>query len=228
MEQTIVNLRAEHIQVDEIWTFVGKKQRRLTVNDTNPELGDQYVFVALDADTKLIPAWRVGKRNKDTTFDFMEELAGRINGGFQISSDQFPAYPEAIETTLAARVSYGQVHKIYDEDPTATRRYSPGKIVRTIIRPISGHPDIKHISTSYIERQNLTMRMQMRRFTRLTNAYSKKLENLQAALSLYFWNYNFARVHETLRVTPAMQAGLEKRILTWEGFLRNEIQRNAA
>jgi len=229
LNREMVNLRVGRLQVDEIWTFVGKKQKRLKEEEaTNPELGDQYVFVALDADTKLIPAFRVGKRTSRLATSFMMELNTRINTIFQLSTDSFPGYRDAVDRVFGEDIHYGQVHKMYNEEPQNEKRYSPAQIIRVIINPITGYPDRKHISTSFVERQNLTMRMQMRRFTRLTNAYSKKLENLNGALALHFWHYNFARVHESLRVTPAMQAGLTKHIWSWERFLNYEEQRQAA
>jgi IS1 family transposase len=229
LNREMVNLKVGRLQVDEIWTFVGKKQKHLKQDEAGSlELGDQYVFVALDADTKLIPTFRVGKRTSHLAASFMMELRTRINTIFQLSTDSFTGYRDAVDRVFGDDIHYGQVHKVYDEEPQGERRYSPARIVRAIIRPITGYPDRKYISTSFVERQNLTMRMQMRRFTRLTNAYSKKLENLNAALALHFWHYNFARVHESLRMTPAMQAGLTKYIWSWERFLNHEEQRQAA
>jgi IS1 family transposase len=229
MDREMVNLRCSYLQVDEIWTYVGKKQKHIKQDEQeNPYLGDQYVFVALDAQTKLIPAFRVGKRTGKLATSFMTQLRTRIDNTFQLSTDSFPGYKDAVDKVYGEDIHYGQIHKMYGEEPQGEKRYSPAQIVRVIINPITGYPDRKHISTSFIERQNLTMRMQMRRFTRLTNAYSKKWENLVAALALYFWHYNFARLHETLRVTPAMEAGLSTRIWTWEMFLNNQKERKAA
>jgi IS1 family transposase len=230
MDAAMMNLKVGRIQIDEIWTFVGKKQKRLTDAERyGNEFGDQYVFVAIDADTKLVPAFRVGKRSSELAVSFLTEVRTRTVNTFQLSTDSFGGYRDAVDRVFGTDIHYGQVHKQYQEDMVrGERRYSPAKIVRVIINPLVGQPDPKHISTSFVERQNLTMRMQMRRFTRLTNAYSKKLENLEAALALHFWHYNFARVHESLRVTPAMEAGISKHILTWEYLLNWQEQRIAA
>ena len=228
MNREMVNLKVNFLQVDEIWTFIAKKQKRVTELD-NPEYGDQYVFVALDADTKLVPTFRVGKRTSRLAASFMMELRTRINTVFQLSTDSFVGYRDAVDRVFGEDIHYGQVHKVYDEDVQGERRYSPARIVRAIINPITGYPDKKHISTSFIERQNLTMRMQMRRFTRLTNAFSKSLKHLEAALAIHFFHYNFMRLHETIRVTPAMQAKVSKHLWTWEEFLGwNKEEKRAA
>ena len=230
LDTRMVNLKVKKLQVDEIWTFVGKKQKQLTLQELdNRFIGDQYVFYGMDADTKLIPSFRLAKRDGEAARSFMTDLATRIVTEFQLTTDAFSAYNDAVDSVWGAAIHYAQIHKSYDgTGEEATRRYSPPNIIRMDIRPISGNPNPRYISTSYIERGNLTMRMQMRRFTRLTNAYSKKWENLKAALALYFWHYNFARVHESLRVTPAMEAGLTKRIWTWEDLLRRQQERKAA
>ncbi|MBI1806795.1 MAG: IS1 family transposase [Ignavibacteria bacterium] len=218
MNREMVNLKVNYLQVDEIWTFVGKKQKRLQPHELDTELGDQYVFVALDAESKLVPTFRVGKRTSQMAASFMMELRTRINTTFQLSTDSFGGYRDAVDRVFGEDIHYGQVHKMYAEESQGEKRYSPAPIVRVIINPITGYPDRKHISTSFIERQNLTMRMQMRRFTRLTNAFSKSLKHLEAALALHFFHYNFMRLHETIRVTPAMQAGISKHLMTWEEF----------
>ncbi len=215
------NLKCNFIQVDEIWTFVGKKQKQLSVEEKyygNSELGDQYVFVAIDAETKLVPVYQTGKRNIDLTKSFISELNSRINTQFQLSSDSFAPYYPVVKKTFN-NIDYAQVHKIYGEDIAQEKRYSPAKITGVEKIDLLGNPDTKHISTSYVERQNLTMRMQMRRFTRLTNAFSKKLENLKYAVALHFFYYNFMRLHQTLRATPAMKAGITNSFFTWEQFL---------
>ena len=226
----MVNLKVRNLQVDEIWTFVAKKQKQLKKDELdNPTLGDQYVFVALDADTKLVPAYRIGKRTGRLAASFMMELATRIMTRFQLSTDSFPGYPQAVDRVFGSEIDYGQVHKQYGEETRGEKRYSPAQIVSVTKRVLLGEPIRKNISTSYVERQNLTMRMQMRRFTRLTNAFSKKLEYLEAAIALHFFHYNFMRIHQTLRITPAMEAGIAKSFWTWEEFLRwNYDQREAA
>lgn len=229
MNREMVNLKVGRLQVDEIWTYVAKKQKQLKQSEVdNPELGDQYVFVALDADTKLVPAFRVGKRNLQLATSFMMELKTRINTIFQLSTDAFVGYKDAVDRVFGEEIHYGQIHKHYSEEQRGEKRYSPANIIRVSINTITGYPDRKHISTSYIERQNLTMRMNMRRFTRLTNAFSKKLKNLEAALALHFFHYNFLRIHQTLRVTPAMQAKVTNRLWSWEDLLNFGIESKAA
>lgn len=210
------NLRCERIQVDEIWSYVGKKQARLKAGDNRARLGDQWTFVALDPDTKLIPTYRVGKRTRDVAVAFMDDLSGRLTNRVQISSDSLRSYVDAVERAFGADVDYGQVVKFYDAEPIGPGRYAPPRVTGVEKTVIAGDPDQRHISTSLVERQNLTMRMSMRRFTRLTNAFSKKLENLQAAVALHFSHYNLVRVHKTLRVTPAMAANVTDRLWSLE------------
>ena len=207
-------LSCQRIQVDEIWTFVQKKQRHLTVADNPQRIGDMWTFVAIDPDTKLIPSHRVGKRDLRTAIAFMKDLSNRLSNRVQLSSDALRAYVEATEQAFGADIDYGQIVKFYEAEPVGPGRYSPPKVVDISKTVISGAPAQEKISTSYIERQNLTMRMNIRRFTRLTNAFSKKLENLKAAIALHFAYYNFARIHKALRVTPAMEAGLETKVWT--------------
>jgi IS1 family transposase len=187
-----------------------------TVEEAAKELGDQYVFVAMDAETKLVPAFKVGKRTYECTHSFIKDLQYRIITRFQLSTDSFKPYFNVVDEVFGEDIDYGQIHKEYREDGKGEKRYSPAQIIRVIINPLIGQPSIKHISTSYIERQNLTMRMQMRRFTRLTNAFSKKLRNLECAVALHFYHYNFMRIHSSLRVTPAMQANVTNHIWDWE------------
>jgi IS1 family transposase len=208
MDEQMRNLRCRRIEVDEIWAYVGKKQRHMTALDDPRRLGDQYTFVALDPESKLVPAYRVGKRNLPNATAFLGDLSDRLANRVQLSSDALAAYVDATERAFGADVDYGQIVKFYEAEPVGRGRYSPPHVVGAERSVIVGNPDQAHISTSLIERQNLTMRMSMRRFTRLTNAFSKKIENLRAAVSLHFAHYNFVRVHRTLRVTPAMEAGV--------------------
>lgn len=215
-DETMRNMTCERIQVDEIWAFVGKKQKQVTPSDNRNRLGDQWTFVAVDPQTKVVPAYLVGKRDLPTATAFIGDLNERLTNRIQLSSDGLAAYVEAVEAAFGADVDYGQAVKFYDAEPAGAGRYSPPKVVRAERTAISGAPDRKHISTSIIERQNLTMRMSMRRFTRLTNGFSKKVENHRAAVALHFAHYNLVRVHSTLRVTPAMAANVSSRLWSLE------------
>lgn len=208
LDKTMRNVDAHHIEVDEIWCYVGKKQRHLSRFDDPAQTGDFYTFVAIDADTKLVPAYRVGKRDLPNATAFMPDLAYRLKNRVQLSTDGMPGYVEAVDKVFGSAVHYAQIVKAYETEPMGEGRYSPPKVVGTTKTVIQGKPDVAKIGTSYIERQNLTMRMNMRRFTRLTNAFSKKLENLEAAVSLHFAYYNLVRRHGSLRMTPAMAAGI--------------------
>lgn len=211
LDSTMRDLSCERIQVDEIWCYVGKKQRHLAATDDASRIGDKWVWVGIDADTKLVPCFHVGHRTRADAKHFIGDLAGRLTNRVQISSDALSAYVDAVEIAFGRDVDYGQIVKSYESEPIGAGRYSPPHVVGAERYAISGRPDPAHISTSYIERQNLTMRMQMRRFTRLTNAFSKKLENLKAAVALHFAHYNFVRIHKSLRITPAMAASVASR-----------------
>jgi IS1 family transposase len=210
MDAKMRDLRPRYLQCDEIWTFCQKKQRHVRKGES-PDFGDQWVFVALDADTKLIPHFEVGKRNKETTLQFLNGLKWRLTENrFQITTDGYHFY-RSIQSVFAGRCDFAQLVKLfgdYGQHDGPDARYSPPAITEVISKVVDGRPDPKHISTSFVERQNLTMRQQMRRFTRLTNAFSKKLSHLKAAIALHFAYYNFCRIHSSLRVTPAMEAGL--------------------
>jgi IS1 family transposase len=208
MDSYMHNLKCRNIQIDEIWCYVGKKQWHLKDTDNLEELGDQWVFVAIDAESKLIPSYLVGKRTAENAHAFLADLANRLDNRVQLSSDSLTTYITAVEAAFGMNVDYAQVVKAYEAEPLGPGRYSPPKVISAERIIISGTPAIPKISTSYVERQNLTIRMQMRRFTRLTNAFSKKLENLKAAVALHFAHYNFVRIHGSLRVTPAMEAGV--------------------
>jgi IS1 family transposase len=180
------------------------------------------VFVAIDAETKLIPTFLVGKRDGQTALQFLIALQKQLaqDGRIQLMTDGLQAYREAVELTFGAEIDYAQAVKLYASVDAGYGRYSPPRVSEVLKTVIAGNPDPSHISTSYVERQNLTMRMAMRRFTRLTNAFSKKLANLKAALALHFAHYNFMRVHSTLRVTPAMEAGITPHVWTWKELLQ--------
>jgi len=219
LNNNLRNLKCKNLQVDELWCFVGKKQRHLTGVDNIEELGDQWIFVALDSDSKLIPSYIVGKRTMNNAHAFIRDLAGRLDNKVQLSSDSLPAYIDAVEMAFGMEVDYGQVVKAYEAEPLGPGRYSPPQVIRADRIIISGNPEPSKISTSHVERQNLTMRMQMRRLTRLTNAFSKKLDNLKAAVALHFAHYNFVRIHSSLRITPGMAAGVTDRLWTIEDLL---------
>lgn len=207
------------LQADEIWCYVGKKQRHIKPDDDKSKVGDFWTWVAIDADTKLVPSFHVGKRTVIDAHAFVCDLSARVNNRIQLSTDGLSTYVEAVEAGFGGDIDYGQIIKAYEAEPIGPGRYSPPKVTSVKKSTIVGLPDEDHISTSYVERQNLTMRMQMRRFTRLTNGFSKKVENLKAAVALHFCHYNFVRVHRSLRVTPAMAAGVTDRLWSVEDLV---------
>ena len=208
MGRLIVNVPVKDVQADEIWGFIAKKEKAVTEDD-DPNYGDAYCFVAMETNTKLVLNFALGKRNQATTNIFIEGLRhATAKEKFQISTDGFGPYRNSIPNTLEDRASFATITKVYRATAEGERRYSPAEVVATEVVPVMGDPDPKRICTSHIERQNLTMRMQIRRLTRLTNGFSKKWENHWAALCLHFAYYNFCRIHRTLRVTPAMEAGI--------------------
>lgn len=202
-------IRAHRIQCDEIWSFVGAKKKNVTPDKKEEGWGDVWTWTAIDADSKLCVSYLVGGRDAGWALDFMEDCASRLRGRVQLTTDAHRAYLDVVEEAFGADVDYAQLQKIYgapsDEEQ---RRYSPAKCIGCDMKVVSGNPDPAHVSTSYVERQNLTMRMSMRRFTRLTNAFSKKIDNHRHAVALHSMYYNFCRIHQTLRVTPAMEAGI--------------------
>jgi len=218
----IPNIHTRYIQVDEIWTFVKKKQKRLTFAELRTrELGDQYVFVGIDAETKLVPTYVVGKRDGQTAYLFMQKLSKRIANRFQLTTDAFRGYLDAVDFTFGINIDFAQLQKLFSGNGVGREGYTPSDIVATVPIPVTGKPKPEKVSTSFMERQNLTMRTRMKRFTRLTNGFSKKLRNLKWALDLHFFYYNFIRIHETLRVTPAMEAGIADHIWTWDELLNS-------
>ena len=205
-DKNVRGVKSKRVQCDEIWSFVGAKAKNVP-RERDGQWGDVWTWTALDADTKLMISYAVGNRGAETANFFMEDLASRVASRIQITTDGHKVYAQAIEGAFGADVDYAMLIKLYGND-SFDRRYSTGDCIGTQTAIIQGAPDPKHISTSFVERQNLTMRMWMRRFTRLTNAFSKKLDNHAAAIALHFMHYNFCRVHMMLRVTPAMEAGL--------------------
>ncbi len=214
MKRKIEYLDVKDVEADEIWGFVGKKEGHKTLTD-GPELGDAYCFVAMERNTKLVLAHHLGKRSKKSTEEFINKLRyATSEKRFQFTTDGFKPYVDATHMILGNRVDFAQLIKVYGAPREGEQRYSPGEVVEAVPVRIYGKPDPKRICTSHIERQNLSIRMGMRRMTRLTNGFSKKWENLEAAYSLWFAYYNFCRVHKTLRVTPAMESGITDHIWT--------------
>ena len=218
MNERMRDLPCERLEIDELWAFVQKKQRHVRETDDAGRVGDTWTYVAIDAETKLVPCFLTGKRNAETTNVFIADLASRLRYRVQISTDGLRMYADAIRGAFAS-VDYATIVKEYEAEAAGPGRYSPPKVKATIKTPVIGEPIADLVSTSFVERQNLTMRMQMRRFTRLTNAHSKKLENHGAAIALHFAHYNFARIHSTLRCTPAMAAGLATTVWSMEDLL---------
>jgi len=209
------NLNSKRVQVDEIWTFTYAKQANVAKAKAAPEWsGDTWTWTAIDADTKLLISWFVGSRDTESAMLFLDEVRNRLADRVQLTSDGHKAYLEAVATVFGDEVDYSQLVKLYGPSPEAERRYSPPVCIGARKQKVVGNPDPAHVSTSYAERHNLTMRMHMRRFTRLTNAFSKKVENHVAAVSLHSFYYNFVRIHKTLKVSPAMAAGVTDRL--WE------------
>jgi IS1 family transposase len=212
-DKALRNLKCERVQCDEIWSFCYAKDKNVPREKRGTfGFGDVWTWTALCADTKLIVSWRVGNRDAETACEFTEDLASRLASRVQLTTDGHKVYYNAVEQAFGSNVDYAMLVKLYGSGRDTEATYSPAKIMSCRAVPISGNPNPDHISTSYVERSNLTMRMSMRRFARLTNAFSKKVENHVAALSLYFMYYNFCRVHQTLRVTPAMEAGVSDHV----------------
>ncbi len=228
MENKFRKVKVSDIQADEIWAYVGMKEKtknRKGKGDDD-QLGDAYTFVAFERDSKLILAWHLGRRTSGDTLLFTEKIFKAVDGTenrIQVSTDGFAAYPDAFAYSLGTRADYAQLIKIYAAPDPAEHRYSPSHVIEAIPTVVFGNPDPEKICTSHVERQNLNIRMAMRRFTRLTNAFSKKWENLKAALALYFAYYNFCRIHSTIRCTPAMEAGITKSVWSLKDLLTTQI-----
>ena len=215
------NLNCKRIQCDEIWAFCYAKAKNVPADKQGIfGYGDVWTWVAIDPDTKLVASWCVGTRGAATAHDFMNDLAGRLANRVQLTTDGHRVYLDAVESAFGSNVDYSMLVKMYGDDPKPDTRYSPGECIGCQRVGITGNPNPRHISTSHVERQNLTMRMNMRRFTRLTNAFSKKVENHVAMVAIHFLHYNFARIHKTLRVTPAMAAGLADHVWSLEEIVQ--------
>jgi len=216
-EANVRNLRVARIQCDEIWAFIYGKDKNLSLEQVQGGLGSVWTWTAIDADTKLVVSYMLGDRGAETAHAFMEDVASRVSNRIQLTTDGHRVYADAVEDAFGAEIDYAMLVKIYgasNDNPES--RYSPATCIGCRTGVLSGRPDPKYISTSYVERQNLSMRMGMRRFTRLTNGFSKKFENHAHQVALYFFHYNFCRVHKSLRVTPAMEAGLTDHVWTLE------------
>jgi len=219
LDETMRDLPCKRLELDELWAFVGKKQRHVNETDDASQVGDTWTYVAIDSETKLVPSFLVGKRDAESTRAFIADLAPRLRDRVQISTDGLRTYIEAIATSFDRNVDYAQVVKSYEGEPIGPGRYSPPKVTGMEKTPIFGAPVAELVSTSFVERQNLTVRMGVRRYTRLTNAFSKKLENHIAATALHFAHYNFVRMHKTVRATPAMAAGVSSTLWSTDDLL---------
>lgn len=218
--EKVVNVNSKRVQCDEIWSFVYAKEKNKPANIDG--IGDVWTWTAIDADTKLIVSWYVGNRDADSANEFMHDIESRLSNRVQLTTDGLHSYLEAVTDSFGSQIDFAQLVKLYGKESStanAEKKYSPAECIGTRKHIVSGNPDPKHISTSYVERQNLTMRMHMKRFTRLTSAFSKKIENHCYAIALHFVYYNFVKIHKTLRVPPAMEAGLIKRLMSIEDIV---------
>jgi IS1 family transposase len=209
-DRMLRNLPCRRIQLDELWGFNYCKQKNVTteIHDKVPGADDVWLWVAIDAETKLVPCWRLGDRNASTAFAFVHDLAQRLRNRIQLTSDGHRVYLDAVESAFGSEVDYAMLVKIYGSDAADDTKYSPAECIGCKEIQIIGRPDPEHISTSYVERQNWSVRTAMRRYTRLSNGFSRKIQNHAAAVALYYFSYNFIKIHRTLRVTPAMAAGV--------------------
>jgi len=226
MRDKIKNVSLQFVEADEIWGFVQRKNRHVKEDDPDRDrVGDAYTFVAIEAKSKLVICYELGRRDIPTATRFIQKLHDAASARFQLTTDGLKAYLEAVETVFGTEIDFAQLVKSYrsDDGSSAERRYSPGDFIGSKKVTVMGQPNEDKINTAYVERQNLTMRMMMRRLTRLTNAFSKKWENLNYALALHFAYYNFCRVHQSLRVTPAMEAGITDHVWTIEELVTERI-----
>ena len=231
-DRAFQNLNCRRLQLDEMWAWIYCKERNRTeeIAKAHPDAGDIWLWVAIDADTKLVPCWTLGSRDTRTARGFVDDLANRLKNRVQITSDGHKPYVEAIERAFGSEVDYSILQKIYGKPTENETRYSPAQCIGIETRRVSGNPDPKHVSTSYVERQNWTVRMKMRRYTRLTSGFSRKLRNHAAATALNYFAYNFIQIHRTLRMSPAMAAGVANKlwdvkdlVALWESYEAGQI-----
>lgn len=230
------NLSSRRLQLDEMWSWIYCKDKNRTEEIARkcPDAGDVWLWVAVDADSKLVPSWRLGQRDLATAKDFVEDIVKRVKGRVQITTDQLRTYLNVVEDAFGGQADYAQLHKIYRASGDPDTRYSPAKCIGCEMKEVSGRPDPKHVSTSFVERQNWTVRTNMRRYTRLSNGFSRKLENHAAATALNYFAYNFIKIHRTLRTSPAMAAGVTDRLWSvedlvalWEAYEQRRAERAA-
>jgi IS1 family transposase len=223
-DERVRGLQTRRIQCDEIWSFIGCKDKNVYEDEQGFGRGSVWTWTALDADSKLCVGYLVGLRDAGYAHEFMQDVAGRLANRVQLTTDGHKAYLSAVEDALGADVDYAMLVKLYGAESAGEGRYSPAKCLRCVTGTVSGSPDPKHVSTSYVERANLTMRMAMRRFTRLTNAFSKKVENHAHAVALHYAHYNFVRIHETTRLTPAMASGIASHVWSVEELVDTALR----
>lgn len=230
------NLKSRRLQLDEMWSWIYCKDKNRTeeIARKNPDAGDVWLWVAIDADSKLVPSWRLGQRDLATATDFVQDIAKRVKGRVQITTDQLRTYLNVVEDAFGGQADFAQLHKIYRASGDPDTRYSQAKCIGCEMKEVSGRPDPKHVSTSFVERQNWNVRTSMRRYTRLSNGFSRKLENHAAATALDYFAYNFIKIHRTLRMSPAMAAGVETRLWSvedlvalWESYEQRRAERAA-
>ena len=228
-DRTFRNLSCKRLQLDEMWSWIYCKDKNRTEEIARkcPDAGDIWLWVCVDADSKLVPSWRLGQRDLATATDFVEDIAKRVKGRIQITTDALRTYLNVIENTFGGQADYAQLHKIYQAPRDGAARYSPARCIGCDMKEVSGRPDPKHVSTSFVERQNWSVRTSMRRYTRLSNGFSRKLENHAAATALNYFAYNFIKIHRTLRMSPAMAAGVTDQlwdvndlVALWEAYER--------